>query len=273
MSERMHQGKVAGTHWDPNQYLKFTDHRLRPALELLGRVPLTSPNVIYDLGCGSGNVTRMIAAQWPSASVYGLDNSAEMLKKAALEPSRIDWRQADVQNWQPADRPDLIYSNASLQWVDGHENLFPRLMRFLAPGGCLAVQMPLSWGMPSHRLMRDVLADGGIDGAAIGSDELRLAVGRKWVGEAEVYYDLLAPQSVHLDIWETDYLQVLTGEEPVFEWVKSTGLRPILKGLNDRDRAIFLAAYRQRLLQTYPKRPDGFTLYPFRRLFLLAVAA
>lgn len=273
MSERAHQGRVAGTHWDPNQYLKFTDHRLRPALELLGRVPLTSPDVIYDLGCGSGNVTRMIAAQWPSASVYGLDNSAEMLEKAALEPSRINWLQADIQNWQPADPPDLIYSNATLQWVDGHENLFPRLMRLLAPGGCLAVQMPLSWGMPSHRLMRDVLADGGIEGAAIGSDELRLAVGRKWVDNAEVYYDLLAPWSVHLDIWETDYLQVLSGEEPVFEWVKSTGLRPILKGLNDCDRAIFLAAYRQRLLQTYPKRPDGFTLYPFRRLFVLAVAA
>lgn len=273
MSERAHQGKVAGTHWDPNQYLKFTDHRLRPALELLERVPLTAPHVIYDLGCGSGNVTRRIADQWPSASVYGLDNSTEMLAKASLEPSRINWLQADVRNWQPAEQPDLIYSNAMLQWIDGHAELFPRLMRFLAPGGCLAVQMPLSWGMPSHRLMRDVLAGGGVDGAAIGSDELRLAVGRKWVDDAEVYYDLLAPLSIHLDIWETDYLQVLSGEEPVLEWVKSTGLRPILKGLNDSERAIFLAAYRQRLLATYPKRPNGSTLYPFRRLFVLAVAA
>ena len=51
MSERAHQGKVAGTHWEPKQYLKFTDHRLRPALELLYRVPLASPGVIYDLGC------------------------------------------------------------------------------------------------------------------------------------------------------------------------------------------------------------------------------
>lgn len=273
MSERAHQGRVAGTYWDPKQYLKFTDYRLRPALDLLGRVPLTSPNVIYDLGCGAGNVTRVIAARWPSASVYGLDNSGEMLKKASLEPSRIDWLQADVRYWQPDPQPDLIYSNAMLQWVDGHACLFPRLMRFLTPGGCLAVQMPLSWGMPSHRLMREVLAGGGSDGAAIGSAELRLAVGRKWVDEAEGYYDLLAPLATYLDIWETDYLQVLSGAEPVFEWVTSTGLRPILKGLNDNERGLFLAAYRQRLLDVYPQRPDGSTLYPFRRLFVLAVAA
>lgn len=273
MSDTAHQGNVAGTHWDPGQYLKFTDHRLRPALELLGRVPLSSPGVIYDLGCGAGNVTRIIADQWPSASVYGLDNSTEMLQKASLEPSSINWMQADVRNWQPDIQPDLIYSNATLQWVDGHDHLFPQLIRYLAPGGCLAVQMPLSWGMPSHRLMRDVLADGGIDGASIGSDELRRAVGRKWVDDAEVYYDLLAPQSVYLDIWETDYLQVLSGGEPVLEWVKSTGLRPILNGLDDGERQLFLATYRQRLRETYPQRPNGVTLYPFRRLFILAVTA
>ena len=273
MSEKAHQGNIAGTHWDPNQYLKFTDHRLRPALELLARVPLTLPKVIYDLGCGSGNVTRIIAEQWPSASVYGLDNSTEMLEKASLEPSRIHWIETDVRQWQPDLQPDLIYSNATLQWVDGHERLFPQLMRFLAPGGCLAVQMPLSWGMPSHRLMRDVLATGGRDGTAIGSDELRLAVDRKWVDDAEVYYDLLASRSVHLDIWETEYLQILSGEEPILEWVKSTGLRPILSGLNEEERQVFFGTYRQRLLETYPKRPNGVTLYPFRRLFILAVSA
>ena len=273
MSENAHQGSVAGTHWDPKQYLKFTDHRLRPALELLQHVPLTSPGVIYDLGCGSGNVTRIMANQWPAATVYGLDNSQEMLARAAGECSRVHWQEADVRHWEPRELPALIFSNATLQWVDGHHDLFPKLMRFLNSGGCLAVQMPLSWSMPSHRLMREVLTNGGVNGAPIGNEALRLAVGRKWVEDAEIYYDLLVRWTAHLDIWETEYLQVLGGENPVLEWVKSTGLRPILNGLDDDDRRLFLATYQQRLDQIYPKRADGFTLYPFRRLFLVAVKA
>ncbi len=273
MSERAHQGKVAGTHWEPKQYLKFTDHRLRPALELLHRVPLASPSVIYDLGCGAGNVTRLIAEKWASATVYGLDSSTEMLAKASAESSSIRWAEADIRNWAPDETPDLIYSNATLQWLDEHATLFPRLMGFLSRGGCLAVQMPLSWGMPSHRLMRETLADGDPSGAPIGTDALRAAVGRKWVQEAEVYYDLLADRASDLDIWETEYLQVLEGDESVLEWVSSTGLRPILNGLDDTARDVFLTSYRQRLRETYPQRLTGRTLYPFRRLFMVAVMA
>ncbi len=138
MSSQTHQGRLAGTRWDPNQYLKFADQRLRPALELLDRVPRQAPQVIYDLGCGTGQITRLIAEQWPAAKVYGLDNSPEMLAKAGAEPSSIHWIEADIQTWTPDEAPDLIYSNATLQWVDGHQELFPRLLRFLQPGGVLA---------------------------------------------------------------------------------------------------------------------------------------
>ncbi len=271
MSDTLHQGEVAGTHWSPSQYLKFSDHRARPALELFDRVPLEAPNVIYDLGCGSGTMARLMAERWPAATVYGLDSSTEMLEKAASEPSRVQWVEADISTWSPEASPDLIYSNATLQWVDGHQDLFPRLLSYVTPGGCLAVQMPLSWSMPSHRLMRETLADGGSDNSPIGDADLRAAVARKWVDDMEVYYDLLVSRTSHLDIWATEYLQVLEGADPVLEWVKGTGLRPILHGLNDAEREVFLATYRQRLRQTYPTRADGCTLYPFRRLFLVAV--
>jgi trans-aconitate 2-methyltransferase len=131
--------------------------------------------------------------------------------------------------------------------------------------------MPLSWGMVSHRLMRDTLADGGPGGAPLGTEALRVAMARKWVEDADVYYDWLSGRVRHLDIWETEYVQVLQGEDPVLEWVTSTGLRPILNGLDDADRAIFLDTYRQRLRTAYPMRTDGHTLYPFRRLFIVAV--
>jgi len=270
MPGRIHQGQVAGTQWDPQQYLKFSDHRLRPALELLDRVPLTECRVIYDLGCGDGQMARLMAERWPQARVWGVDNSPQMLEKAAATPSRVEWMEADIQRWQPATPPDLIYSNATLQWLDQHQTLFPRLVESLADGGSLAAQMPLSWGLPSHRLMRETLADGGPNGTALGTEALRQAVARKWVDNAEEYYDRLVGYTSSLDIWETEYLQVLAGVDPVLEWVKGTGLRPILNGLADAEREIFLGEYGRRLRESYPTRPDGHTLYPFRRFFIVA---
>lgn len=272
MSAQSHQGKVAGTRWDPNQYHKFSDHRLRPALELLERVSIQTADLIYDLGCGSGEMTRIISDRWPAARVYGLDNSHEMLTQAASNFEEIQWIESDIRSWSPDEPLDLIYSNATLQWLEGHEALFPRLLGYLKPGGCLAVQMPLSWLMPSHRLMRETLADGGPKGKALGSEELRQAVARKWVEDAEEYYDLLAGLCASLDIWETEYLQMLEGDDPVLEWVKGTGLRPILNSLDDEERDLFLAEYAARLRTVYPIRAGGVTLYPFRRLFIVVTA-
>jgi trans-aconitate 2-methyltransferase len=215
-------------------------------------------------------VTRIIAERWPAATVYGVDNSQEMLAKAAAAGGSIRWREADVATWRPDDPPDLIYSNATLHWVGDHATLFPRLARLLKPGGCLAVQMPLSWAAPSHRLMRETLANGGPDGGALGSDDLRRALDHDSVAPAATYYDLLAGCTRTVDAWETEYLQILDGPDPVLEWVKSTGLRPVLEGLGDRERAVFLAEYAARLRAAYPVRADGRTLYPFKRLFLVA---
>ena len=267
--QKPHQS--AGNRWDPKQYLKFSDHRLRPALELLGRIALESPpRIVYDLGCGAGAVTRLIAAGWPNAAVYGLDSSQDMLTKAAGENGAVQWLEADIRTWAPEVRPDLLYANASLHWLEDHDQLFARLIGFLRPGGCLAVQMPLSWRAPSHRLMRETLANGGPDGKALGSVQLRQAMAREWVQPAQEYYDLLAGRCSKLDIWETEYLQVLEGKDPVLEWVKATGLRPLLNGLEDQERAIFLGEYARRLRIAYPTRTDGRTLYPFRRLFIVA---
>jgi trans-aconitate 2-methyltransferase len=266
----MHQGRAAGTTWNPGQYAKFGDHRLRPALELLARVPLDDPRLVYDLGCGTGEVTALMAERWPEATVIGLDNSPQMLERARSVSGRVAWVEADIATWEPESAPDLIYSNATLQWLGDHDDLFPRLAGMLRSGGCLAVQMPLSWPMPSHRLMRETLANGGPGGTPIGPDALRETVGRNWVADAAHYYDLLVGIASNIDIWETEYLQVLSGDDPVLEWVTGTGLRPILNVLGETDRAVFLEGYRARLRAAYPMRTDGHTLYPFRRLFIVA---
>src|SRR5215207_6902277 len=182
--QAMHQGRAAGTRWDPNQYARFSDHRLRPALELLDRVPLTDPRLIYDLGCGPGEVTQIVAQRWPNATVIGVDNSPQMLDNARSLTDTVSWVEADIASWQPGSTPDLIYSNATLHWLDGHDVLFPRLFDLLAPGGCLAVQMPQSWPLPSHRLMRETLAHGGPVGEPIGPPELRESLDHVWVQDA-----------------------------------------------------------------------------------------
>jgi trans-aconitate 2-methyltransferase len=266
----MHQGRAAGTRWDPNQYSRFSDHRLRPALELLGRVPLAEPRLIYDLGCGPGEVTQIIAQRWPEATVIGVDNSPQMIEQAKTLTDEVSWIEGDIADWQPDGAPDLIYSNATLHWLDDHDSLIPRLFGLLAPGGCLAVQMPQSWPLASHRLMRETLANGGVGGSPLGTAALRASLDHVWVLEPEHYFDLLSPLTRNIDIWETEYIQVLEGEDPVLAWVSATGLRPVLNGLDDAERQRFLKVYSARLREAYPQRANGQTLYPFRRLFIVA---
>ena len=252
--------------WNPDQYLKFAAPRLRPAVDLLARVPLTAPGSIFDLGCGAGNVTRLLAERWPHAAVTGVDDSASMLAKAAQENPRIAWVQQSVAAWRAPQRTDLIYSNAALHWLPDHASLFPTLLQQLAPGGVLAVQMPRNFDAPSHRLIDETVRAGPWH------ERLAAMIGASPVAEPAFYYDLLAPRVAQLDIWETEYLQVLEGADPVKEWTKGTWLKQFLDALPPTERPPFEADYAARLRVAYPPRSDGRTLFPFRRLFMVATA-
>jgi trans-aconitate 2-methyltransferase len=253
--------------WDPAQYLKFAGPRLRPAIDLLQRIDAESPGTVYDLGAGAGNVTRLIAARWPAARIVGIDGSAEMLAKAAAENPQIKWQQADLAIWQPERPADVIYSNAALHWLDDHNRLFPSLFAGLALKGVLAVQIPRNFGAPSHTLITETARSGPW------RQRLEPLLRPSPVAEPEFYYDLLAPLAASLDIWETEYLQVLDGENPVKEWTKGTWLTPLLAALDEPERSAFETAYGERVAAVYPPRGDGKTLFPFRRMFLIATAA
>jgi trans-aconitate 2-methyltransferase len=249
--------------WDPSQYLKFADHRLRPALDLLARVPQGEHRVIWDLGCGPGNITEMIKQRWPDARVTGLDNSSDMLKQARAIAG-IDWVEGDVESWKAPTPADFVFSNAVLHWIDGHQRLFPHLLRQVARGGVLAVQMPRNFQAPSHVLLYETAAQGPW------APKLVPLLRPSPVAMPETYYDWLMPHATHLDLWETEYLHVLQGENAVLEWTKGTAVRPLLDQIEPDQRADFLAAYAEKLRKAYPRRADGMTLYPFRRLFLVA---
>ena len=250
--------------WDPAQYLKFAAPRFRPARDLLARVAIEAPKTVYDLGCGAGNVTRLLAQRWPDARVVGVDDSAEMLAQAAKEAPGIVWQCQSVASWTPEQAADLIYSNAALHWLPDHQALFRRLMGCLTPGGVLAVQMPRNFSEPSHALIRETVAGGPW------RDRLAPLVQPSPVAAPEYYYDLLAPLAAELDMWETQYQHVLEGEDPVKEWTKGTWLKQFLDALDEGDRPAFEADYAVRLRKAYPRRADGKTVFPFRRLFIVA---
>ena len=255
--------------WNPGQYLKFDRQRLRPALDLIAQIQIEAPATVYDLGCGPGNITRLLAERWPEAHVVGVDSSPDMLAKAGADESTVDWRQGDIAEFSPEQPVDVMFSNAALHWLDDHDNLFPRLMGNVAPGGVLAVQMPRNHGAPSHTLMADTTRSG--PWASVLEPVLREAP----VAGPETYYDLLTPLASSVDIWETDYAQILEGEDAVFEWVRGTALKPLLEALdragNPDWQEGFVSALKARLNEAYPRRGDGKTLFSFRRLFIIAV--
>ncbi len=250
--------------WDPAQYLKFAGPRLRPALDLLQRIDCEAPSRVYDLGAGAGNVTRLIAARWPEAQIVGVDSSAEMLAKAAAENPGIEWQQADLATWRPPLPADVIYSNAALHWIENHAPVFVALFDSLAAGGIFAVQIPRNFGAPSHTSMGEAARRGPWRA------RLEPLLRPTPVAEPAFYFDLLAPHAARLDLWETEYLQVLDGEHAVKEYTKSTWLSPLLGALDEPERSRFEAVYTEMVDAAYPRRPDGKTLFPFRRMFIIA---
>lgn len=253
--------------WDPNQYLKFTDHRLRPALDLMAQIALQAPRSLYDLGCGPGNITRLLQERWPQAAVTGVDSSADMLAKARNEAPTVAFEQADIARWSAPAPADLLYTNATLHWLDDHAALLPRLAAQLAPGGVLAIQMPDNRQSPSHLLVDEAAATGPWHETLVPIRPVYSSM-----QSADAYYRILAPVTRQLDIWETTYLHVLEGDNPVVEWTKGTALRPYLDALAEPERGAFLAAYATRIAAAYPRQPDGRTLLPFKRIFIVAQA-
>jgi trans-aconitate 2-methyltransferase len=252
--------------WNPGTYLAFADQRTRPAAELLARVPVERPARVIDLGCGPGNSTALLAARWPDAVLEGLDSSAEMLAEAQASGVAAGWVLADLAAWAPAVPYDVIYSNATLQWVPDQAALLPRLMSFVAPGGAFAFQVPVNFNAPSHVLLWETAAD------PRWKSKLQ-AIRETERGRPELYYDILRPHAAALDIWQTEYLQVMDGEDAVYRWVSGTALRPYVQTLDGAERDAFIAAYKTKLNAAYTRRADGATLFPFQRLFVVATKA
>jgi trans-aconitate 2-methyltransferase len=250
--------------WDAGHYARFLDARTLPAIDLLSRIELAAPQSVVDLGCGPGNSTGLLLERWPKAAVTGIDSSDDMLAAGRRDHPGIDFVAGDIVTWEACVPYDVVFANASLQWVGGHEVLLPRLFARVAPGGVLAVQMPRNHDFATHALMRQVAAEGDW------RDRLAAAREPSPVRPPEFYYDLLAPRAAGFTIWETNYIQVMDGVDAIIAWLHGTGLRPFLTRLTEAERPIFLERYAARLAGAFPAQADGRILLPYPRLFFIA---
>ena len=285
--------------WNPERYLRLADERGRPFHDLTGRIGADAPRRVVDLGCGPGNHTAVLAARWPDAAVLGIDSSPEMIdaaRAAQPAPPNLRFVVGDIAEWTPDADTDVVVSNAALQWVPGHDDLIRQWMRTLPAGAWLAFQVPGNFGAPSHRLMRELAQ------SPRWAHELRDALRvHDEALEPDAYAQIALDAGWRPDVWETTYMHLLGGTDPVLEWVRGTGLRPIVAALRPQDRADFEAEYARQLREAYPARrqrasiagpgfaraeernehttdsaeqsgtaPDEVTLFPFRRIFCVA---
>jgi trans-aconitate 2-methyltransferase len=249
--------------WDPVQFLAYSHYRLRPALDLINRIPIYNPAYIVDLGCGVGNITRQLEMHWPEAKITGVDSSGNKLLRARQTYPDIDWQHADIEDWTPSEPVDLFFSNSALQWQKDHDLLFLKLLTMLAPSGVLAVQISRNFTQPSHRALYKTAREGPW------SNRLEHLIIPEPCKTPEYYWDLLAPYVHNLDIWETIYLQAFEGENPVTDFMRPTWLRRFLDQLEIHEQMAFEESFRKKVQSAYPKRPDGKTLLPYRRLFIV----
>lgn len=250
--------------WEPAQYGEFADFRNRPFFDLTSRIAAAAPRSIVDLGCGPGTLTATLGQRWPQARVLGLDNSAAMLTAARSHTTdNVRFAPAEIAQWRPDATTDVVVSNAALQWVPQHRALLTSWLQALHPGAWLAVQVPGNFAAPSHVLMRELAASPRWRDRLTGVLRHEDAV-----AEPGEYQDLFLRTGASVEVWETNYQHLLPGQNPVLEWVRGTGLRPILNALDPASCAEFEREYATLLTQAYPAGDFG-TVFPFRRIFMV----
>lgn len=249
--------------WNAELYLKYAGERTQPAVDLAASIPLEAPARIADIGCGPGNSTDVLHTRFPEARILGVDNSEDMIKTARETYPRIEFRLCDAATGLSdlGSDFDVVFSNACIQWIPDHPALLQNMMDMLRPGGTLAIQTPMNYEEPIHRIIQD------ISQKWLGANNPRIFYNLT-PGE---YHDLLCEYASSFRIWQTIYYHTMRSHEAILEWYRGTGLRPYLYALPEADRPAFEQDILQRIRAEYPQQKNGDILFRFPRFFMLAI--
>ncbi len=246
--------------WDPTQYHKFQAERSAPFFDLLELVEVRPKLKVVDLGCGTGELTRQLADALPISNVTGIDNSPQMLDKAASHAGpNLHFEQGDQS--QLTGEWDLIFSNAALHWTENHSELIPRLYERLTPGGQIAVQVPSNHNHISHQIYRETASEEMFKFILNGFQ--RYAPVLSIDDYARILFKSGAEKIV---VFEKVYAHILENSDAVVEWISGTALVPYFERLGEyKDE--FVKAIREKM---HAAMPDSPVFYPFRRTFFSA---
>jgi trans-aconitate 2-methyltransferase len=251
--------------WNPDLYLKFDRERTQPSIDLVSRINFDKPLKIIDIGCGPGNSTQILAQKWPDSKITGIDNSPAMIEKAKKDYPNQDWQLLDAGNDEIEGNFDIVFSNATIQWIPDHSKLFREFYNILSDNGLLAIQIPLFWDMPLGKSIATIAGNSRWNSATKGVIELFT------IQDSSSYYEILSERFYSIDIWETNYIHILDSQLSILEMIRSSGLRPFLERLeNDIDKKDFEAMVLREIIKDYPLQKDGKVLFPFKRLFFTA---
>jgi trans-aconitate 2-methyltransferase len=251
--------------WNSAQYLKFAAQRTQPAIDLAARIGGLTPAKVIDIGCGPGNSTAILKAAFPHADILGVDNSQNMIETAQQEYPDLRWQVCDASKelTAMAREFDLVFSNACIQWIPDHPTLLKNMLALLKKGGTLAVQIPMNFEEPIHKIIGEVSASA------------------KWENKfhnprvfytltPSEYFDLLSEYSAEFNMWSTTYYHVMKSHSDILEWYRGTGMRPYLNVLNEQEKADFEQDVMEQVKQCYPAQKNGNIIFRFPRFFFTA---
>ncbi|MBB1140086.1 methyltransferase domain-containing protein [Myroides sp. WP-1] len=248
--------------WNPVIYNKFKNIRFLPFFDLSDMIQEAPLMKSVDLGCGTGEQTALLVEKFKQATFIGIDSSEEMLEQAEhLKSDRLDFKRQTIEKFVESNESwDLVFSNAALQWADNHKDLFPKLIDKLNPGGQFVVQMPYQpenilnkllytlaesepyrtqfkgWNRPSSVLLLDdyaqIMFDGGLS---------------------------------QLNISQRIYPLIAQDHHTLYEFIAGSALIPYLERLEEKEKALFIEAFKVEIANTFKKLP---ALYAFKRILL-----
>jgi trans-aconitate 2-methyltransferase len=257
--------KLKANDWDPDLYLKFNKERVQPSIDLISRIQYSDPKCIIDIGCGPGNSTQILTQRWPDSTIVGIDNSASMIEKANKDFPDLKWMLIDAGKDEIPGRYDIVFSNATIQWIPNHSQLFSKFKALLNDKGLIAVQIPLFFEMKIGQSIQMISNESKWSRYTATVSDLFT------MHSSIEYYDMLSKIFDSIEFWQTDYIHIMNSHRSILEMIKSTGLKPYLERIrNDSDKEEFELEVLDSISQDYPVRADGKVLFPFKRFFFIA---